>query len=164
MNTMTQNSPESALNGHPDPAAGSMRLGEGFMTAEAQAAQNEAAQNEQAASEPERPPAIADDLCCPTVRWLARSVELTVPIHAPLINLLPDLVGRLGDEDLSVAVLGPQDGDVVHLRPRADQLTPFDFDDLLDGVARTVRGSTRRSACRAPGTAGDRRSARHGAR
>src|SRR5262249_20899493 len=46
---------------------------------------------------------------------------------------------RLGepplDEDQGTAALGLYDGDVLHLRPRADQLPPMDFDDLVDGVA-----------------------------
>jgi hypothetical protein len=41
-------------------------------------------------------------------------------------------------EELSVAALGLRDGDVVHLRPREEQLPPLDFDDLIDGVATTI--------------------------
>jgi hypothetical protein len=48
----------------------------------------------------------------------------------------------LGDqplrEELSVAALALHDGDVVHLRPRSEQLPPLDFDDLIDGVATTI--------------------------
>jgi type VII secretion integral membrane protein EccD len=85
-------------------------------------------------------------------------VELAVPVHVPLIDLLPALLGHLGEnladagldhegwvlqrlgdpplrEELSVAALGLRDGDLVHLRPRADQLPPLDFDDLIDGIA-----------------------------
>jgi type VII secretion integral membrane protein EccD len=50
---------------------------------------------------------------------------------------------RLGaapfDEDATIASLGLHDGDVVHLRPRSDQIPPVDFDDLLDGVATGLR-------------------------
>src|SRR5262249_51625537 len=46
---------------------------------------------------------------------------------------------RLGepplDEDLGTAALGLYDGDVLHLRPRADPLPPVDFADLIDRVA-----------------------------
>ncbi len=84
--------------------------------------------------------------------------DVAVPAHIPIADLMPTLVGhlgprvagagqehggwvlqRLGDaplqEELSSAALGLYDGDVVHLRPRRDQLPPVDFDDLVDGVA-----------------------------
>ena len=84
-----------------------------------------------------------------------------MPIHVPLVDLLPALAGRLGDgladvgqepggwvlqrlgdeplrEDLSVAVLGLHDGDVVHLSRKADQLPLCDFEDLIDGVVNGV--------------------------
>jgi hypothetical protein len=106
----------------------------------------------------ERPPAGVDDLCRLNVCGPARCVELAVPAHAPLIDLLPAMIGHLGSsladaglehggwvlqrlgepplpEELSIAVLGLHDGDTVHLRPRADQLPPLDFDDLIDGIA-----------------------------
>ncbi len=110
------------------------------------------------AGEQARQPAMSDDLCRLTICGPGRSAELAVPVHVPLIDLLPALVGHLGDgladaglehggwvlqrlgdpplrEELSVAVLGLRDGDVVHLRPRAEQLPPLDFDDLIDGIA-----------------------------
>jgi type VII secretion integral membrane protein EccD len=109
------------------------------------------------------PPATTDDLCRLTVCGPSRSVELAVPAHVPLIDLLPALLGHLGDgladagvehdgwvlqrlgdpplrEDLSVAALGLHDGDMVHLRPRAAQLPPLDFDDLVDGIAVGISG------------------------
>jgi type VII secretion integral membrane protein EccD len=118
-------------------------------------------------SPPERPPAGVDDLCRLNVCGPSRSVELAVPVHVPLIDLLPAMVGHLGDnladtgldhggwvlqrlgdpplrEDLSVAVLGLHDGDTVHLRPRADQLPPLDFDDLIDGIAVGISGRSDR--------------------
>lgn len=108
--------------------------------------------------EDERPPAGVDDLCRLTICGPARRVELAVPAHVPLIDLLPAMIGHLGAnladgglehggwvlqklgepplrEELSVAALGLYDGDIVHLRPRADQLPPLDFDDLIDGIA-----------------------------
>jgi type VII secretion integral membrane protein EccD len=111
-----------------------------------------------AAPEDRRPPAPGGDLCRLTFCGPATNVELAVPAHVPLIDLMPALVGHLNDnlpdaglehggwvmqrlgekplrEELSVTALGLHDGDVVHLRPRADQLPPLDFDDLIDGVA-----------------------------
>jgi type VII secretion integral membrane protein EccD len=103
------------------------------------------------------------DLCRLTICGPASTVELAVPAHVPLIDLLPALVGqlggsladaglehegwvlqRLGDrplrEELSVAAIGLNDGDMVHLRPRSAQLPPLDFDDLIDGVAAGIAG------------------------
>jgi type VII secretion integral membrane protein EccD len=116
-----------------------------------------------AESVPDRPPAGLDDLCRLNICGPTRSVELAIPVHVPLIDLMPAMVGhlgsnladaglehggwvlqRLGDpplsEELSVAALGLHDGDTVHLRPRADQLPPLDFDDLIDGIAVGISG------------------------
>jgi type VII secretion integral membrane protein EccD len=118
-------------------------------------------------TEQARQPAITDDLCRLTVCGPGRSTELAVPAHVPLIDLLPALVGYLGDgladaglehggwilqrlgdsplrEELSVATLGLHDGDIVYLRPRAGQLPPLDFDDLIDGVATAISGRSDR--------------------
>jgi type VII secretion integral membrane protein EccD len=88
----------------------------------------------------------------------ASRIELAVPAHVPLADLLPTFLEHLGpelaaagfghdgwvlqrlgepplDEDLGTAALGLYDGDVLYLRPRADHLPPVDFDDLVDGVA-----------------------------
>lgn len=148
------------MNGQGDRAAGiaTRAAGDG----EGQAASLAVADG-QAAGEHERPPALIDDLCRLTLCGPDRKVELAVPVHVPLIDLLPALVGHLGDgladiglehggwvlqrlgdpplrEEQSVAALGLRDGDVVHLRPRADQLQPLDFDDLIDGVAVGISG------------------------
>src|ERR1700749_3986944 len=96
MTAMSENLPEPAPNGHGAPAAESMWRGDGVSGAEAQAAANGAG-NGQAASEPGRPSTMIDDLCRLTVCGPARSVELAVPVHVPLIDLLPALVGHLGD-------------------------------------------------------------------
>ncbi|MBT0770191.1 type VII secretion integral membrane protein EccD [Kineosporia sp. J2-2] len=92
-------------------------------------------------------------ICGPDTR-----IELAVPAHVPMADLMPTFLGYLGpdlaqsglahdgwvlqrlgeapmDEDLAAAALGLYDGDVIHLRPRNDQLPPVDFDDLVDGVA-----------------------------
>ena len=126
--------------------------------ASAGAAQVSVAENAESSAEQARQPALTDDLCRLTLCGPTASAELAVPAHVPLIDLLPALVGHLGDgladaglehggwvlqrlgdpplrEELSVAALGLRDGDVVHLRPRADQLPPLDFDDLIDGIA-----------------------------
>ncbi len=96
--------------------------------------------------------------CRITVCGPSRTIEVAVPTNVPLADLLPTLIGYLGselpdaglehsgwvlqrlggpafDEDLTVAALGIRDGEVLHLRPRAEQLPPVDFDDLIDGVA-----------------------------
>jgi len=111
----------------------------------------------------ERPPAGVDDLCRLNVYGPTRRVELAVPAHVPLIDLLPAMIGHLGKnladsglehggwvlqklgerplaEELSIGALGLHDGDTVHLRPRADQLPPLDFDDLIDGIAAGIAG------------------------
>ncbi len=122
-----------------------------------------ASENGQVATEPAAPHGVVDDLCRLTVCGPSRSVELAVPVHVPLIDLLPALLGHLGEsladtgldhegwvlqrlgdaplrEELSVAALGLRDGDMVHLRPRSEQLPPMDFDDLIDGIAVGISG------------------------
>ena len=97
----------------------------------------------------------------------ASRVEVAVPAHVPLADLMPTLIGllgpeltsvghehggwvlqRLGDpplaEDLGTAALGLYDGDLVYLRARSDQLPPVDFDDLVDGVATGIATRTDR--------------------
>lgn len=111
-------------------------------------------------------------ICGPTSR-----VELAVPAHVPIADLMPTLLGhldpalatsglahggwvlqRLGeeplDEDHGTAAAGLYDGDVLYLRPRDDQLPLADFDDLVDGVhtglskrADTWRPALTRRAC-----------------
>ncbi|MGI5229461.1 type VII secretion integral membrane protein EccD [Actinoallomurus sp. CA-142502] len=98
------------------------------------------------------------EMCRLTICGPASQIELAVPAHVPVADLLPTFLEHLGqelatagfshdgwvlqrlgepplDEDLGTAALGLYDGDVLHLRPRADQLPPVDFDDLVDGVA-----------------------------
>jgi type VII secretion integral membrane protein EccD len=106
-------------------------------------------------------PSPGSDVCRLTVYGPESSVELAVPVHVPLVDLLPALAGHLGGnladaglehagwvlqklgerplrEEMSIAALGLHDGDGVYLRPRAAQLPPMDFDDLIDGVAAGV--------------------------
>ena len=122
-----------------------------------------ASENGQAAGEPAPQPGVVDDLCRLTICGPSRTVELAVPVHVPLIDLLPALLGHLGEnladagldhegwvlqrlgdpplrEELSVSALGLRDGDLVHLRPRSEQLPPLDFDDLIDGIAVGISG------------------------
>ncbi|GIJ62442.1 type VII secretion integral membrane protein EccD [Virgisporangium aurantiacum] len=91
-----------------------------------------------------------------------RRMDLAVPVDVVVADLLPVLLNHLGedladnglghggwvlqrlggppfDEDSTVSSLALHDGDEVHLRPRADQLPPADFDDLIDGVASATR-------------------------
>ena len=98
------------------------------------------------------------EVCRLTVYGPTSRVELAVPAHVPLADLLPTFLGHLGqelattgldhggwvlqrlgepplEEDLGTAALGLYDGDILHLRPRDEQLPPVDFDDLVDGVA-----------------------------
>jgi type VII secretion integral membrane protein EccD len=150
---MSEYAPQSS-NGHTGP-----------MAADAAAGGHAAGANGRAGAGPEdpdgaaRPPAATPaEQCRLTVHGPSSSFEVAVPVHVPLIDLLPALIAHLGGdladagldhggwvlqrlgqaplkEDVSLTALGLHDGDVVHLRPRSDQLPPIDFDDLVDGVA-----------------------------
>ena len=86
---------------------------------------------------------------------------MALPTEVPLAHLLPAIlpqfggeaveqgaehegwvVQRLGeaplDEDRTLAELGAFDGECLHVRPRADQLSTIDYDDLVDGVGEQV--------------------------
>jgi type VII secretion integral membrane protein EccD len=98
------------------------------------------------------------EMCRLTICGPASRIELAVPAHVPVADLLPTFLEHLGpelagagfahdgwvlqrlgepplEEDLGTAALGLYDGDILYLRPRADNLPPVDFDDLVDGVA-----------------------------
>jgi type VII secretion integral membrane protein EccD len=100
--------------------------------------------------------------CRLVVRGPATAFELAVPTDVQIVDLLPTIVGyagdgldesaldhggwvlqRLGgaalDEDGTAETIGLHDGDVLYLRPRREQLAPIHFDDLVDGVATTLR-------------------------
>ena len=102
------------------------------------------------------------DLCRVTVLAPSGSADLAVPADVPLIDLMPTVLAhasgnladsglehdgwvlqRLGDppldEDRTPAALGLRDGELLHLRPRADQLPTLDFDDVVDGVSAAMR-------------------------
>ncbi len=105
---------------------------------------------------------VGSEMCRLVVCGPDRHIEVAVPAQVVLADLLPALLHHLGenladtgllhggwvlqrlgappfDEDATIASLGLRDGDVVHLRPRSDQIPPVDFDDLLDGVATGLR-------------------------
>jgi type VII secretion integral membrane protein EccD len=88
--------------------------------------------------------------------------DLILPPDVPLGELLPAVLRRFGSssveqgaehegyvvqragdpplsEESTPAELGLLDGETLHLRPRAGQLAPIDYDDLVDGVAEQVR-------------------------
>lgn len=88
--------------------------------------------------------------------------EVALPTEATLTDLLPAVLPQFGaewieqgadhegwvvqrvggpplDEDRTLAELNLLDGETVYLRPRADQLAPIDFDDLVAGVGEQVR-------------------------
>jgi type VII secretion integral membrane protein EccD len=156
MDSMSEPAPEQAMNGRHRP----FRPGTSWSEPSTAIAASSDAGTADARDHQLRS-AVSDDLCRLAVCGPARTVELAVPLHVPLIDLLPALVGHLGGglaeaglehggwvlqrfgdpplrEELSVAALGLRDGDVVHLRPRAEQLPPLDFDDVIDGVAATI--------------------------
>jgi type VII secretion integral membrane protein EccD len=93
-----------------------------------------------------------------------RAVDVALPGEVPMVDLLPAVLlqlspeaadhgaehdgwvlQRLGEaplnEDRTAVELNLLDGETVHFRPRADQLAPIDFDDLVDGVGEQARNS-----------------------
>jgi type VII secretion integral membrane protein EccD len=91
-----------------------------------------------------------------------KATEVALPAEATLADLLPAVLPQFGadwieqgadhegwvvqrigeaplDEDRTLAELNLLDGETVYLRPRADQLAPIDYDDLVDGVGEQVR-------------------------
>ncbi|MFF5772221.1 type VII secretion integral membrane protein EccD [Streptomyces californicus] len=102
------------------------------------------------------------ELCRLTVRAPARSIDLAVPADVPVADLLPAVLGyagdnleeagldhggwvlqRLGgeplDEERTLDSYGLRDGDTLYLRPRAEALPEVHLDDLVDGIATTMR-------------------------
>jgi type VII secretion integral membrane protein EccD len=152
---VNENTTGPALNGHDGHSGASMASAVSHSVVTEGIA---ASEHVQAASQAAAPHGVVDDLCRLTVCGPSRTVELAVPVHVPLIDLLPALLGHLGEnladtglehegwvlqrlgdppmrEELSVAALGLRDGDMVNLRPRSNQLPQMDFDDLIDGIA-----------------------------
>lgn len=102
-------------------------------------------------------------MCRLTICGPESRVELAVPTHVPIADLMPAVLGhldpalattglghdgwvlqRLGEpplnEDEGTAAAGLYDGDLLYLRPRDDQLPLADFDDLVDGVHTGLSG------------------------
>ncbi|GAA1982242.1 type VII secretion integral membrane protein EccD [Amycolatopsis minnesotensis] len=102
-------------------------------------------------------------MCRLTITGPSSRVELAVPAHVAIADLMPTVLGhldpslatsgmehggwvlqRLGeeplDEDVGTAEAGLYDGDHLYLRPRDDQLPAADFDDLVDGVHTGLSG------------------------
>ncbi|HEX2299620.1 MAG TPA: EsaB/YukD family protein, partial [Pseudonocardiaceae bacterium] len=99
----------------------------------------------------------AADICRLTVSAPSGRTDLAVPASTTVAALLPvllkhaadeeDLGGRwalqrLGEAPLDLdgtpETLGLRDGDVLHLRPKQDVLSPLRFDDVADGVATAI--------------------------
>ncbi|MFE6826207.1 type VII secretion integral membrane protein EccD [Streptomyces sp. NPDC057690] len=101
-------------------------------------------------------------LCRVTIRASERSVDLAVPSDVPIADLLPVVIGYAGDDleetglehggwvlqhlggaplDLEATAqsLELRDGDTLYLRPRVETLPEAHFDDLVDGMAATLR-------------------------
>ncbi|MEU9994526.1 type VII secretion integral membrane protein EccD [Streptomyces sp. NPDC050848] len=108
------------------------------------------------------PENTAAGLCRLTVRAPEKSIDLAVPADIPIIDLLPTLVeyagdglaenglehggwvlqrlsGKRLDEESSLDSLGLRDGDTVLLRPHTEVLPEVQLDDLVDGIATTMR-------------------------
>jgi len=108
-------------------------------------------------SEATKPASGAGEMCRLTICGPHSRIEIAVPVHIPIADLMPTLLGhldpalatsglghdgwvlqRLGepplDEDMGTSTLGLFDGDVLHLRPRDDQIPMVAFDDIVDGV------------------------------
>lgn len=113
----------------------------------------------------------SSEMCRLTITGPSSRVELAVPAHVPVADLMPTVLGhldpklatsglghggwvlqRLGeerlDEDKGIAEAGLYDGDTLYLRPRNDQLPVAEVDDLVDGVHTGLsgRGDTWRPA------------------
>jgi type VII secretion integral membrane protein EccD len=98
------------------------------------------------------------ELCRLLVVGPASQVDVSLPTHIPLADMMPALLNALGpdladrglehsgwivqrlggpalDEARTVADLELLDGEAVHVRPRTDQIPPLAYDDLIDGVS-----------------------------
>lgn len=100
----------------------------------------------------------ATEVCRVTVETPDGRTDLSIPVTTPVSDLLPSLLRqlptaaaadgdpwvlqRLGEDPLAPEATpetaGLRHGDVLHLRPADAPLPAVHFDDLADGVARTV--------------------------
>ncbi|MER7539031.1 type VII secretion integral membrane protein EccD [Streptomyces sp. NPDC097704] len=101
-------------------------------------------------------------LCRLTVRAPSRTIDLAVPVDVPVADLLPTLLRycvegmeeegldhggwvlqRLGgpalDDEATLEALDLHDGEVLHLRPRTEEMPEVRLDDLVDGIANVTR-------------------------
>ncbi|MET8942590.1 type VII secretion integral membrane protein EccD [Streptomyces sp. NPDC004542] len=101
-------------------------------------------------------------LCHLTVRAPAKTVDLAVPADVPVADLLPALLRfageeleengldhggwvlqRLGerplDDEGTLESTGLTDGEVLYLRPHAEELPEVRLDDIVDGIAEVTR-------------------------
>ncbi|GAB3146426.1 type VII secretion integral membrane protein EccD [Micromonospora sonneratiae] len=113
------------------------------------------------------PQSQATDLCRIVLVTPDSSVEMALPTEVALCDLMPALVHhatarrtgtataastagaedwtlqRLGeaplDDELTPGALGIHDGELLYLRHRTDQLPAVHFDDLVDGIATSIR-------------------------
>ncbi len=120
-------------------------------------------QNTPATAQATPPAGGSGEMCRLTICGPTSRVELAVPAHVPIADLMPTVLGhldpalatsglghggwvlqRLGetplDEDHGTAAAGLYDGDVLYLRARDDQLPLADFDDLVDGIHTGLSG------------------------
>lgn len=102
------------------------------------------------------------ELCRLLVVGPTSQVDVSLPTHIPLADMMPALLSALGpdladrglehsgwivqrlggpalDEASTVGDLDLLDGETVHLRPRTDQIPPLAYDDLIDGVSAGIR-------------------------
>jgi type VII secretion integral membrane protein EccD len=102
------------------------------------------------------------ELCRLLVVGPTSQVDVSLPTHIPLADMMPALLSTLGpdladrglehsgwivqrlggpalDESSTVDDLDLLDGEVVHVRPRTDQIPPLAYDDLIDGVSAGIR-------------------------
>ncbi|MFF4761248.1 type VII secretion integral membrane protein EccD [Streptomyces sp. NPDC001292] len=101
-------------------------------------------------------------LCRLTVRAPSRTIDLAVPADVPVADLLPTLLRycvegmeeegldhggwvlqRLGgpalDDEATLEALDLHDGEILHLRPRAETMPEVRLDDLVEGIADVTR-------------------------
>ncbi|GGT64307.1 type VII secretion integral membrane protein EccD [Streptomyces atratus] len=101
-------------------------------------------------------------LCRLTVRAPSGTIDLAVPVDVPVADLLPTLLRycvegmeeegldhggwvlqRLGgpalDDEATLEAIDLHDGEVLHLRPRAEEMPEVRLDDLVEGIADITR-------------------------
>ncbi|NBE80124.1 type VII secretion integral membrane protein EccD [Micromonospora rubida] len=102
------------------------------------------------------------ELCRLLVVGPTSQVDVSLPTHIPLADMMPALLSALGpdladrglehsgwiarrlggpalDESRTVADLELLDGEMVYVRPRTDQIPPLAYDDLIDGVSAGIK-------------------------